>query len=78
MQSKARSCSFSSGCVKKIFSPQMIGVELARLAPPYTVDNFEGLAVFPDKRGGTIIYILSDDNFNPLQRTLLLQFRLPG
>ena len=57
---------------------RMLDVELARLAPPYTVDNFEGLAVFPDKRGGTIIYILSDDNFNPLQRTLLLQFRLPG
>ena len=31
MQSKARSCSFSSGCVKKIFSPQMMGVELPRL-----------------------------------------------
>ena len=57
---------------------RMLGVELAKLVPPYTVDNFEGLAVFPDKRGGTIIYILSDDNFNPLQRTLLLQFRLPG
>ena len=56
----------------------MLGVELAQLVPPFTVDNFEGLAVFPDKRGGTIIYILSDDNFNPLQRTLLLQFRLPG
>ena len=26
--------------------------------------------------GETLIYILSDDNFNPLQRTLLLMFRM--
>ena len=57
---------------------RMLGLELAQITPPLSVDNFEGLAVFPDERGGTIIYILSDDNFNPFQRTLLLQFRLPG
>jgi hypothetical protein len=50
--------------------------ELARLTPPLTVDNFEGIAVAPAADGGTLVFLLSDDNFNPLQRTLLLVFRL--
>ena len=40
------------------------------------MDNFEGLAVARDADGGTLVYILSDDNFHFLQRTLLLLFRL--
>lgn len=52
------------------------GVELARIAAPLTVDNFEGLAVRRDAAGRLLVYLLSDDNFNPLQRTLLLMFRL--
>lgn len=49
--------------------------EIARLAPPLSVDNFEGLAV---RAEGTrrFVYLVSDDNFNPLQRTLLLKFEL--
>ena len=56
---------------------RMADIELANLAPPLSVDNFEGLAVYPASNGGWWIYMLSDDNFNPLQRTLLLQFYLP-
>ena len=56
---------------------RLMDVELARMAPPMSVDNFEGLAVRPDENGGWTGYMLSDDNFNPLQRTLLLQFHLP-
>lgn len=52
------------------------GVLLARFAPPLTVDNFEGVAVTRDADGATLVYILSDDNFHFLQRTLLLLFRL--
>lgn len=52
------------------------GEELLRLDPPLPVANFEGIAVREDQ-GGTLIYLISDDNFHPLQRTLLLQFRLP-
>ena len=52
------------------------GAPLAHFVPPLTVDNFEGLAVTRDADGGTLIYIVSDDNFNFLQRTLLLLFRL--
>lgn len=48
---------------------------IARLAPPLTVDNMEALAV-GEEDGRTILWMASDDNFNPLQRTLLLKFAL--
>jgi hypothetical protein len=54
----------------------LIGEELLRLQYPLDVDNFEGVAVQEDPIRGTIIYVVSDDNYHPLQRTLLLQFRL--
>ena len=54
------------------------GPELARLAPPLTVDNMEGIAVRRDSAGRTLIYLISDDNFSVLQRTLLMMFELPG
>jgi len=48
---------------------------LAEFKPPLAIDNFEGLAVRED-RGETLVYLISDDNFNKLQRTLLFQFAL--
>jgi hypothetical protein len=54
----------------------LVGDELAVLSPPVATDNFEGVAVRPAPGGGALIYVISDDNFNPLQRTLLLQFRI--
>lgn len=56
---------------------RLVGVELARLASPLQVDNFEGIEVVPAPGGGTHVYLLSDDNFSLLQRTLLLQFWMP-
>ena len=55
---------------------KLLGEELLNLESPLNVDNFEGVAVQEDPNKGTIIYIVSDDNYNPFQRTLLLQFRL--
>ena len=52
------------------------GEEIALLEPPFEVDNFEGLAVRHHPTAGTLLYMISDDNYSPLQRTLLLQFRL--
>ena len=52
------------------------GALVARFAVPLTVDNFEGVAAVADEDGGTLVYLLSDDNFNVFQRTLLLLFRL--
>ena len=48
---------------------------LAELSAPLTVDNMEALSVTRDG-GRTIVWIASDDNFFPLQRTLLLKFAL--
>lgn len=55
---------------------KLAGQELVKLEQPLWVDNFEGIAVQPSARG-TIIFIVSDDNYNPFQQTLLLQFLLP-
>ena len=52
------------------------GREIAGLARPFAVDNMEGIAAVPEADGGALIYLVSDDNFNPLQNTILLMFRL--
>ncbi len=49
-------------------------VEVARLLPPLTIDNMEAMDVVQNDRGETLVYLLSDDNFNIIQRTLLLMF----
>ena len=51
------------------------GAEIAHFQSPVTVDNMEALSVGSEK-GHTILWIASDDNLNPLQRTLLLKFAL--
>ena len=40
------------------------------------IDNMEGLSVHRDSDGALVLTLISDDNFSPLQRTLLLQFTL--
>ena len=40
------------------------------------VDNMEAIAVHTDGVGRAVLTIMSDDNFNPLQRTLLMRFAL--
>ena len=52
------------------------GEAIAELGKPLSVDNFEGLALRRDRAGRTLLYMVSDDNFLPFQRTLLLQFRM--
>ena len=49
---------------------------VAILAAPLTVDNMEALSVERSKAGKVVIWIMSDDNFNPLQQTLLMKFTL--
>jgi hypothetical protein len=44
------------------------------MALPMTIDNFEGLAAVPRDDGGIRVYLVSDDNGSPAQRTLLLAF----
>lgn len=59
------------------FGPETVfsGREIAHFQPPVTTDNFESLSVERDG-GRTIVWIGSDDNFNSIQRTLLLKFEL--
>lgn len=52
------------------------GTELAEISQRYSIDNMEGLAVRRDDKGALWLYMISDDNFSPLQRTLLLMFKL--
>jgi hypothetical protein len=51
--------------------------EVAAFDPPLTRDNMEGLAV-TQEGGRVIVWIASDDNLIPLQRTLLLKFEWVG
>lgn len=52
------------------------GEELARLRPPLAVDNYEGIATL-SRPGEDILFLISDDNYSFLQRTLLVAFALP-
>ncbi len=47
-----------------------------KLAPPLSVDNFEGVAAVKSPTGGLRLYLISDDNFSSHQRTLLFAFDL--
>lgn len=49
------------------------GRTVAVLAAPLVADNFEGLAVAREG-GRTVLWLVSDDNQLPVQRTLLLKF----
>ena len=53
--------------------PSLIEADLG-----YQIDNMEGLSVHRTAAGDTVLTIVSDDNFSPIQRTVLLQFTLVG
>lgn len=53
--------------------PELLG----ELGASTSVDNFEGITAF-HRDGETILLIVSDDNYSPTQRTLLLAFAVTG
>ena len=53
------------------------GREIADLAAPLTVDNMEALSITREGEQ-TIVWLASDDNYFPLQRTLLMKFAFDG
>jgi hypothetical protein len=55
---------------------RLVGRELGVLGPPALSENFEGIAVRRGPDGSVLLYLLSDDNYSPLLRNLLLQFAL--
>ena len=40
------------------------------------IDNMEGIAAHRGAAGETVLTLISDDNFSPLQRTLIMQFAI--
>lgn len=59
--------------VRRLSAEGALSEPLIELRPPASVDNFEGVAAVATA-SGTRLYLLSDDNDNPLQKTLLLAF----
>ena len=52
------------------------GAEVVMADMGYQIDNMEGLSVHRAPDGALVLTLISDDNFSPLQRTVLLQFTL--
>ena len=68
--------SVSLGAIKPgalVEGPELIYADMG-----HQIDNMEGLAVHRASDGALVLTLISDDNFSPLQRTLLLQFTLTG
>ncbi len=72
------------GAQLRVFDPAQFtegatvdGELLAVLFAGVTVDNMEGVSARQTDDGKTLIYVVSDDNFQrPLQRTLIMMFEL--
>lgn len=45
------------------------------LEPPLPTDNYEGITVTQGRDGATYVWLISDNNFMQIQRTLLLKLR---
>ena len=52
------------------------GAEIATFDGNLIRDNFEGIDAVRGRGGETLVYLVSDDNYSRLQRTLLLMFVL--
>ncbi|MES2862207.1 MAG: esterase-like activity of phytase family protein [Pseudomonadota bacterium] len=61
--------------VRRLSEGGVLSAPLIELRPPASTDNFEGIAAV-ETATGTRLYLLSDDNANPLQKTLMLAFDL--
>lgn len=74
----ARLCEVPAGSLEP--GARVVCEPVAEMQPPENIDNMEGLAIRRNEAGQIILYMISDDNFSALQRTVLLVFRLepPG
>lgn len=54
------------------------GPELLNANLDYTIDNMEGLSVWQNAAGETMVSLISDDNQSFLQSTVYLEFRYEG
>jgi len=51
--------------------------EVLMTSPSGLHDNLEGISVWRDAEGALRATMIADDNFNPLQRTEIVEYRLP-
>jgi hypothetical protein len=58
-------------------SAVVAGEVLLEADDSFNIDNMEGIAAHRGASGETVLTLMSDDNFSPLQRTLIMQFTLP-
>jgi len=54
------------------------GPEIMSADMGYQIDNLEGLSISRTSNGDVLFTMISDNNFSPLQRTILLQFLMTG
>jgi len=59
---------------KRVPGTKLVPEEIARITPPNTIDNIEGIAATVNPHGGVRLWLVSDDNFAALQRTVFLVF----
>ncbi len=52
------------------------GSEIASFTMRQNIDNMEGIALRRGPKGELLLYLIADDNYNPLERTLLLMFEI--
>ncbi len=52
------------------------GEAILLLTPLGLLDNMEGISVWEDEQGLRMT-LIADDNFNPFQRNLIAEYRLP-
>jgi len=74
-------CTFSSGqprTTRDSIAPNALvdGAVIFQADLGQEIDNMEGIDAHVTADGETVLTLVSDDNFSPLQRTLLLQFTL--
>lgn len=55
-----------------LVTPELVGT----FSPEMTMDNMEGVDARQTEDGRVLVYMVSDDNFNLLQRTLMMMFEL--
>lgn len=67
---------FSASEVKP--GARITGEVLGRFDMGFEIDNMEGLGVTRSAAGEILLTLISDDNFSPLQRTILLRFAVSG
>jgi hypothetical protein len=86
LRARLERCPLASVVGASVIGASVVGSSVVAGAPqcttelsldaPFVMDNYEGMEIFKDPATKDLyFYILSDDNFSPTQRTILLAFK---